>query len=313
MLLSEVLHQYKGDAKYHVDIIPNLSIHTWPRAGKEFLVVFRSGISFYYTHKPWIKKIAFVIGNYRNDQDQQSTMPMVIIEKSHCGMLMNETSCNECSDVNIHFELIFNQTNLYDASPNQYKKASLDFDFMKNENATQKNKKNQKYMIACFDKKNSKQVVKTSKWFYELLDSIFNFDYDPCPLNAEKNAFYTEWGSRNFVNPPFSFTNAFCQRAVEQARDFDKRSVILSISRVQTRWFQWLYMSGYLKAVVFLRTSIVFEGYNRPLPHGLFLLIIEKSEQPPLFLFWDPDKKKKRRLGTRYESFPNYVEYLKWK
>ena len=40
---------------------------------------------------------------------------------------------------------------------------------------------------------------------YEKLDSEFNFDFDPCPYPKPDNfdGLTCEWGSSNYVNPPF--------------------------------------------------------------------------------------------------------------
>tara|TARA_R110002126_G_scaffold257295_2_gene400311 strand:+ start:398 stop:805 length:408 start_codon:yes stop_codon:yes gene_type:complete len=53
---------------------------------------------------------------------------------------------------------------------------------------------------------------KSDKWqtpveFYKKLNDEFKFNYDPCPIDwkpTDDNALVTEWGTRNFVNPPYS-------------------------------------------------------------------------------------------------------------
>ena len=45
---------------------------------------------------------------------------------------------------------------------------------------------------------------KTPKDFYGPLNAIFDFDFDPCPLNSTFDGLSIEWGQRNFVNPPYS-------------------------------------------------------------------------------------------------------------
>jgi len=44
----------------------------------------------------------------------------------------------------------------------------------------------------------------TPKSIYDLLNKEFHFNYDPCPLNSEKDLYSEEWGSVVFCNPPYS-------------------------------------------------------------------------------------------------------------
>ena len=44
---------------------------------------------------------------------------------------------------------------------------------------------------------------KTPKAVYQVLDSEFGFDYDPCPSKPEVDGLTSEWGGQNFVNPPY--------------------------------------------------------------------------------------------------------------
>ena len=44
---------------------------------------------------------------------------------------------------------------------------------------------------------------KTPKAVYQVLDSEFRFDFDPCPTNPDFDGLSIDWGYRNFVNPPY--------------------------------------------------------------------------------------------------------------
>jgi hypothetical protein len=69
--------------------------------------------------------------------------------------------------------------------------------------------------------------------FYEKLNDEFLFDFDPCPYNEgpikpENDGLLKEWGSCNFVNPPYTqkLKEAFILKAIqEQAKG--KTSVFL--------------------------------------------------------------------------------------
>ena len=50
---------------------------------------------------------------------------------------------------------------------------------------------------------------KTPRYLYDELDKEFHFDFDPCPFMHDIklwNGLDVEWGSSNFVNPPYSRT-----------------------------------------------------------------------------------------------------------
>jgi site-specific DNA-methyltransferase (adenine-specific) len=51
---------------------------------------------------------------------------------------------------------------------------------------------------------------------YKLLDKEFHFDFDPCPFSSVDwdvfDGLKIEWGSCNFVNPPYSETEKWVKR-----------------------------------------------------------------------------------------------------
>ena len=68
---------------------------------------------------------------------------------------------------------------------------------------------------------------------YAKLDAEFHFDFDPCPPAPEGLRAWdglSEWGQRNFVNPPFrkkdGSPTGFVRKAIEQQRK-GKTSVLL--------------------------------------------------------------------------------------
>ena len=149
------------------------------------------------------------------------------------------------------------------------------------------------------------QVVKTPSSLYSLLDTWFGFDYDPCPVKPEKDAMTSEWGMRNFVNPPFSSVQAFIMRAIEQARDKSSMSVLL----VPVLWMKSTWGYGilvdyiqYISGCVFLRRGVSFDGYGKgvmPLP--MMLLIVQRGGAKPNGIpieFVDPLPPERRRVKT---------------
>ena len=51
---------------------------------------------------------------------------------------------------------------------------------------------------------NSGDDWKTPDWFYNYLDNIYYFDFDPCPYQADFDGLSMDWGGVNFINPPYS-------------------------------------------------------------------------------------------------------------
>lgn len=60
----------------------------------------------------------------------------------------------------------------------------------------------------------------TPKDLYDKLNLEFRFNFDPCPLHSLYDGLQSDWGSSNFINPPYSLQlkTAFVKRAVEVAK-----------------------------------------------------------------------------------------------
>jgi site-specific DNA-methyltransferase (adenine-specific) len=107
---------------------------------------------------------------------------------------------------------------------------------------------------------------KTPEKFYENLNNEFNFDFDPCPSNPEFDGLEVEWGSCNFVNPPYGNVIAkWLEKAViEQGKG--KTSVFLIPSRTDTKWWHTYVMKA--DEIRFIKGRLRFQGaiYNAPFP-----------------------------------------------
>ena len=65
----------------------------------------------------------------------------------------------------------------------------------------------------------------TPKELYDKLDTEFHFNFDPCPycegeIPPEKDGLLIDWGSCNFVNPPYSrrLKEAFVKKGIAGKR-----------------------------------------------------------------------------------------------
>jgi site-specific DNA-methyltransferase (adenine-specific) len=107
----------------------------------------------------------------------------------------------------------------------------------------------------------------TPRKLYEELNTEFRFDFDPCPLNSgeilpENDGLIIEWGSRNFVNPPYSqkLKEAFVRRAVEYQSKGKMSVMLLPVSTSTVLFHEWIKPNA--SEIRFLRGRVKFEGIN---------------------------------------------------
>jgi site-specific DNA-methyltransferase (adenine-specific) len=106
---------------------------------------------------------------------------------------------------------------------------------------------------------------KTPTEFYEKLNNEFNFDFDPCPYSEGDplfNGLTCEWGSSNFVNPPYSqkLKEAFVLKAIEESKK-GKLCVLLIPVSTSTKIFHDHILPN-KKEIRFVKGRIKFHGYN---------------------------------------------------
>lgn len=101
----------------------------------------------------------------------------------------------------------------------------------------------------------------TPDYLYEELDKEFNFDFDPCPLNADFDGLKVEWGESSFCNPPYNRFDKpkFIQKAYEEWLK-GKQVVLLIPAATGTNQFHDLILPN--AEVRFIRGRVAFKGYN---------------------------------------------------
>ena len=79
---------------------------------------------------------------------------------------------------------------------------------------------------------------RTPPKIYKDLDKEFNFDFDPYPYpKPEWDGLEIEWGSRSFCNPPYSETEKWIRKAIEEHKK-GKTVVLLLRLDASTKWFR---------------------------------------------------------------------------
>lgn len=99
----------------------------------------------------------------------------------------------------------------------------------------------------------------TPKEFYNKLDSVYHFDFDPCPYQADFDGLAIEWGGCNFINPPYSrkLKEAFINKALEESKK-GKTCVLLLPVSTSTKIFHEVILPN-AKKIEFLRGRLKFE------------------------------------------------------
>lgn len=108
---------------------------------------------------------------------------------------------------------------------------------------------------------------KTPDSFYKELDSIYHFDFDPCPYQSIFDGLTVSWGGVNFINPPYSrkLKEKFIYKALEESRK-GKICVLLLPVSTSTKIFHEVIKPN-AKKIDFIRGRLKFEQKNE---HGIF-------------------------------------------
>ncbi len=96
----------------------------------------------------------------------------------------------------------------------------------------------------------------TPKELYEKLNKVFDFNFDPTPFNPESNGLEIDWGTRTFINPPYSRQlGKWIKKGYEESQK-GKIVVMLLPSRTDTRWFHGYCTKG---DILFIKGRLKFE------------------------------------------------------
>jgi len=105
----------------------------------------------------------------------------------------------------------------------------------------------------------------TPHYVYSVLDKMFNFDFDPCPINhnlEEFDGLEIDWRESNYINPPYSqkLKEAFISKALEESKK-GKTCVLLLPASTSTKIFHEIILPNASK-IWFVKKRIKFEGVN---------------------------------------------------
>lgn len=139
---------------------------------------------------------------------------------------------------------------------------------------------------------------KTPVELFKTLNRLYNFDFDPCPVNHDFDGLVTEWKKSNFVNPPYGRAIArWIKKGFDESRK-GKTVVMLVPSRTDTRWWHEHIMKA--KEIWFIKGRLKFGNQKNSAPFPSAVVIFKKktSHISPIirtFELWhDTDETKKR-------------------
>lgn len=110
---------------------------------------------------------------------------------------------------------------------------------------------------------------RTPEHLYKELDKEFNFNDDPCPIGGQ-GGLEREWGTRTFVNPPYSQLKAWCKKAYQESLK-GKKIVMLIPSRTDTiAWHEYCMKSTEIR---FIKGRLKFGNSKNSAPFPSAIII----------------------------------------
>lgn len=87
----------------------------------------------------------------------------------------------------------------------------------------------------------------TPKWFFDVLDKTFNFNFDPCPFEWDKSfdGLKIDWKERNYCNPPYSEKLPWVKKSIEESNKGKLVVMFLPVD-TSTRWFKLLLENSFI-------------------------------------------------------------------
>lgn len=149
----------------------------------------------------------------------------------------------------------------------------------------------------------------TPQWLYDKLNAIHHFTLDPCCTfenqkaptgygldesqevpgcnHIQHDGLAAYWTNEiAFVNPPYSNTKAWVEKAVFEVTQNDcKKVVMLLPARTGMKWFTRLILP-YYKELIFIEGRLKFEGNENSAPFDSIIVVFEKNNHDHSISVW---------------------------
>lgn len=102
----------------------------------------------------------------------------------------------------------------------------------------------------------------TPSEFYNVLNSEFNFNFDPCPLKSDFDGLSIEWKDRNYINPPYSLKlkKDFVMKAIKESKKGKLCVMLLPVSTSTKLFHEHILPNN--PEIRFIKSRIRFLGVN---------------------------------------------------
>lgn len=120
---------------------------------------------------------------------------------------------------------------------------------------------------------------RTPKAVYQVLDSEFQFDHDPCPANwdGKVDGLTSDWGGTNYVNPPYGRElPKWVEKGYREWRK-GKTVVFLIPSRTDTRWWHDYCMKA--TEIRYIKGRLKFDDQPNPAPFPSAIVIFRANRE----------------------------------
>jgi hypothetical protein len=101
--------------------------------------------------------------------------------------------------------------------------------------------------------------------FYNVLNQLYKFDFDPVPLHADFDCLeLKKWGERNFINAPYSLKSkqSIIIDAIRRSKEEKSLMVCLLPVSTSTKLFHNHILPNISKPILFLEGRLKFIGTN---------------------------------------------------
>jgi len=117
----------------------------------------------------------------------------------------------------------------------------------------------------------------TPKGVYDELNKRFNFNDDPCPLNNNDgiDGLQRSWGTKTFVNPPYSQLKKWVKKGYEESLK-GKLVVMLIPSRTDTiAWHEYCMKAD---EIIFIKGRLKFGGSKNSAPFPSAIIVFNGKD-----------------------------------